>query len=237
METCASTEALWLYGKIQMAIVWNYRIELLNGLWWTLKLAATSAVLAFALAFVAGVARSSHSLWFNVPATIYVEFFRGTSALAQLFWLFYVLPFLGVDLSAFQCGVIGLGLCFSAYGAEVVRICIESVPRGQLEAATALNLSRFQILRMVVMPEALIMMMPLLSNLLIELIKATSLVSLITIPDLTFQAKSVISKTYQSGAVLLVTLLIYLLLSLVVSSSMRKLEIRLSRGRSVSDVL
>ena len=220
-----------------MAVVWNYRIELLNGLWWTLQLAAMSAVLAFAVAIGAGVARSSRSLWFNVPATIYIEFFRGTSALAQLFWLFYVLPFLGVDLSAFQCGVIGLGLCFSAYGAEVVRLCIESVPRGQMDAAAALNFSRFQTLRMVVMPEALIMMMPLFSNLLIELIKATSLVSLITIPDLTFQAKSVISKTYQSGAVLLVTLLIYLLISLVVSSSMRKLEAHLSRGRRVSDGL
>lgn len=220
-----------------MAVVWDYRFEFLTGLWWTLQLAATSAALAFALAIVAGVARSSRTYWFNVPATIYVEFFRGTSALAQLFWLFYVLPYLGVDLTPFQCGVIGLGLCFSAYGAEVVRFCIESIPKGQLDAAAALNFSRFQTLRVVVLPEALIMMIPLFNNLLIELIKATSLVSLITIPDLAFQAKSVISKTYQSGAVLLVTLLIYLLISLTVSSSMRKLEKHLSRGRRLREGL
>jgi polar amino acid transport system permease protein len=168
-----------------------------------------------------------------VPATVYVEFFRGTSALAQLFWLFYVLPYLGMDLTPFQCGVLGLGLCFSAYGAEVVRMCIEAVPKGQLDAAAALNFNRAQTLIVVVLPEALIMMMPLFNNLLIELIKATSLVSLITIPDLAFQAKSIISKTYQSGVVLLVTLVMYLLVSLLVSSSMRKLERVLSRGRRI----
>jgi len=214
-----------------MEVVWAYRFEFLSGLWWTVRLAVVSALLALVLAFIAGIARSSRSRWLNVPATLYVEFFRGTSALAQLFWLFYVLPYLGIDLTPFECGVIGLGLCFSAYGAEVVRMCIDAVPQGQLDAAAALNLGRAQTLRVVVLPEAMIMMMPLFNNLLIELIKATSLVSLITIPDLAFQAKSIISKTYQSGAVLLVTLLMYLLISLLVSSSMRKLERLLSRGR------
>jgi polar amino acid transport system permease protein len=214
-----------------MEVVWDYRFEFLTGLWWTVQLAAVSAVLALGLALIAGVARSSRQRWLNVPAAVYVEFFRGTSALAQLFWLFYVLPHLGVELTPFECGVVGLGLCFGAYGAEVVRMSIEAVPQGQLDAAAALNFGRAQTLRVVVLPEALIMMVPLFNNLLIELIKATSLVSLITIPDLAFQAKSIISKTYQSGAVLLVTLVIYLLISLVVSSSMRRLERSLSRGR------
>jgi polar amino acid transport system permease protein len=91
-------------------------------------------------------------------------------------------------------------------------------------------------MRIVVLPEARIMMMPLFSNLLIELIKATSLVSLITIPDLAFQARSVISKTYSSGNVLLVTLAIYLVISLFASASMRKLERILSRGRASGQV-
>lgn len=218
-----------------MDVVWAYRYEFLSGLWWTVQLSLLSALLAFVLAVIAGVARTSRVRWLNVPATLYVEFFRGTSSLAQLFWLFYVLPYLGIDLTPFQCGVVGLGLCFSAYGAEVVRMCIEAVPKGQLDAAAALNFSRAQTLRVVVLPEALIMMMPLFNNLLIELIKATSLVSLITIPDLAFQAKSIISKTYQSGVVLLVTLVMYLLISLLVSSSMRKLEKLLSRGRRLGE--
>jgi polar amino acid transport system permease protein len=218
-----------------MDIVWTYRYEFLSGLWWTVRLTVVSAALALALAVIAGLARSSRYRWLNVPAALYVEFFRGTSALAQLFWLFYVLPYLGVDLTPFECGVLGLGLCFSAYGAQVVQTCVEAVPKGQLDAAAALNLGPFNTLRVVVLPEALIMMMPLFSNLLIELIKATSLVSLITIPDLAFQAKSIISKTYQSGAVLLATLVMYLLISLLVSSSMRKLEALLARGRKARD--
>lgn len=219
-----------------MALIWQYRFDFLIGILWTLKLSAMSAVLAFILSIVFGVARASRNFLIRVLGSIYVELFRGTSALAQLFWLFYVLPYMGVDLSPTQCAVLGLGLCFGAYGAEVVRACIEAVPNGQLDAAAALNFSWFQTMRIVVLPEALIMMMPLFTNLLIELIKATSLVSLITIPDLTFQAKSVISKSYSSGSVLLATLAVYLVISLIASTGMKKMETSLSRGRMVGGV-
>ncbi|MCX5578427.1 ectoine/hydroxyectoine ABC transporter permease subunit EhuC [Kaistia terrae] len=214
-----------------MALIWEYRFDFLAGVWWTVKLSVLSALLALVLAIVAGVARSSKLRVLRIASGVYVEFFRGTSALVQLFWLFYVLPYLGIDLTPLQCATLGLGLCFGAYGAEVVRSCIQAVPQGQLDAAAALNFSYFQTLRIVILPEALIMMMPLFSNLLIELIKATSLVSLITIPDLTFQAKSIITKTYSSGNVLLVTLAIYLVISLIAASFMRRMEKVLSRGR------
>lgn len=219
-----------------MALIWEYRFDFLVGLWWTVKLSILSAVLAFVLAMAAGIARSSSRRSIRLPAAIYVEFFRGTSALAQLFWLFYVLPYLGVDLTPLQCAVLGLGLCFGAYGAEVVRSCIAAVPVGQLDAAAALNFSWFQTMRIVILPEAFIMMMPLFGNLLIELIKATSLVSLITIPDLTFQAKSIISKTYSSGHVLLVTLAIYLVISQIAAVTMKKAERILARGRLAAGV-
>ncbi|MGO6816804.1 ectoine/hydroxyectoine ABC transporter permease subunit EhuC [Rhizobium brockwellii] len=216
-----------------MALIWQYRFDLIIGILWTLKLSVLAACVALGLSIVAGICRSSKSSLVRIPAAIYVEFFRGTSALAQLFWLFYVLPYLGVDMTPTQCAVLGLGLCFGAYGAEVVRGCIAAVPRGQIDAAAALNFSDFQTMRIVILPEALIMMMPLFTNLLIELIKATSLVSLITIPDLTFQAKSIISKSYSSGNVLLVTLGIYLVFSLTASTAMKKIETALSRGRNV----
>jgi len=214
-----------------MALIWQYRFDFLTGILWTLKLSILAAALALILSVFAGICRSSKVSAIRVPATIYIEFFRGTSALAQLFWLFYVLPYLGVDLSPTACAVLGLGLCFGAYGAEVVRGCIAAVPQGQIDAAAALNFSDFQTLRIVILPEALIMMMPLFTNLLIELIKATSLVSLITIPDLTFQAKAVISKSYSAGNVLLVTLAIYLVMTLSASTAMKKIETALSRGR------
>lgn len=219
-----------------MGIIWEYRYDFLAGIGWTIKLSVLSAALAFVLAIVAGLGRASKRRLVRVPAAVYIEFFRGTSALAQLFWLFYVLPYLGIDLTPTQCAILGLGLCFGAYGAEVVRACVRAVPSGQLEAAAALNFSPAQTLRIVVLPEALIMMMPLFTNLLIELIKATSLVSLITIPDLTFQARSIIAKTFSSGQVLLVTLAIYLVISIIASASMRRLERILARGRVVRRV-
>jgi polar amino acid transport system permease protein len=219
-----------------MALIWQYRFDFLTGILWTLKLSVLAAALAFALSIFAGICRSTKNPFIRIPAAIYVEFFRGTSALAQLFWLFYVLPYFGVDLSPIQCAVLGLGLCFGAYGAEIVRGCIAAVPQGQIDAAAALNFSDFQTMRIVILPEALIMMMPLFTNLLIELIKATSLVSLITIPDLTFQAKAVISKSYSAGNVLLVTLAVYLVFSLTASTTMKKIEKVLSRGRAVGGV-
>lgn len=215
-----------------MHALWEYRYDLLSGFGWTVKLTALSAALAFVMAIVAGLARSSGIRVLSVPAAIYVEVFRGTSALAQLFWFFYVLPFFGVQLTSTQCAVVGLGLCFGAYGAEVVRASIKAVPTAQLEAAKALNFGWFTTMRIVVLPEALIMMMPLFSNLLIELIKATSLVSLITIPDLAFRAKSIIDKTYQAETVLFFTMLVYLVMSLSASAGMRRLETALSRGRT-----
>ncbi|QWW72400.1 ectoine/hydroxyectoine ABC transporter permease subunit EhuC [Rhizobium sp. WYJ-E13] len=219
-----------------MALIWQYRFDFLIGILWTLKLSVMSAALAFVLSIFAGICRASRNSFVRIPASIYVEFFRGTSALAQLFWLFYVLPYLGVNLSPTQCATLGLGLCFGAYGAEVVRGCIDAVPKDQIDAAAALNFSWFHTMRIVILPEALIMMMPLFANLLIELIKATSLVSLITIPDLTFQAKAIISKSYSSGNVLLVTLAIYLAISLAASTGMKRIETALSHGRVVRGV-
>lgn len=219
-----------------MALIWQYRFDFLIGIWWTLKLSTMSAALAFILSIVFGIARYSRNPVIRISASVYIEFFRGTSALAQLFWLFYVLPYMGVDLTPTQCAVLGLGLCFGAYGAEVVRACLEAVPQGQLDAAAALNFSWFKTMRIVVLPEALIMMIPLFTNLLIELIKATSLVSLITIPDLTFQAKAIISKSYSSGSVLLTTLAVYLVISLITSTVMKRIETSLSHGRMVGGV-
>lgn len=217
-----------------MDLLWQYRFDLASGIWWTVKLTALSAALAFGMAVIAGLARGSGHRILSIPAGIYVEIFRGTSALAQLFWLFYVLPYFGVDLSPTQCAVVGLGLCFGAYGAEIVRASVAGVPRSQLDAAEALNFSWYTKMRVVVLPEAMIMMMPLFSNLLIELIKATSLVSLITIPDLAFRAKSIIDKTYQAETVLGFTLLVYLVMSLCASAGMRRIERRLSQGRAAA---
>jgi hypothetical protein len=120
-----------------------------------------------------------------------VEVFRGTSTVVQLFWFFYVLPFVGVRISSIACAVVVLGLGFGASGAEIVRGALNAVPRGQLEAAVA----------RVILPQAVAMMAPPFANLGIELLKATSVVSLITVSDLTFRAEIIRGSTGATTAV------------------------------------
>ena len=105
---------------------------LLRGLSITISLTFWGALLALAVAIIAGVARSSDNIFIRGITGFYVEVFRGTSALVQLFWIFFVLPFFGIEISAFQAGVVALGLNVGAYGAEVVRGAIKAIPRGQI---------------------------------------------------------------------------------------------------------
>lgn len=217
-----------------MDIVWEYRFLLLQGLWVTVKVSVLAALVAIVLSLIAGIARDSGFWPVRWLAAIYVEFFRGTSLLAQLFWLFFVLPAFGISLSALACGVLGLGLCNGAYGSELVRGALRSVPRSQREAAVAMNFSRWQTLRLVVMPQAAIVLVPLYGNLCVELLKASALVSLITLPDLTFQAKNIILVHVNTAPVLSTVLVVYFALALVISWSASSLERKLAQGRNLT---
>jgi polar amino acid transport system permease protein len=203
---------------------------LLQGAGLTLRL----TLLGCALAVVVGVAAGLGKMYGPAPirwlANIYIEVFRGTSALVQLFWLFFVLPQFGIMLDAFTVGVLGVGLNVGAYGAEVVRGAVTAVPRGQWEAATALNMSRGQMLRRIILPQALVAMIPPWGNLFIELLKSTALVSLITLNDLAFKAQQMNQTTMKTLPIFTLVLLIYLAMSLLLTIGMRLLEQRASRG-------
>jgi polar amino acid transport system permease protein len=203
---------------------------LLQGAWLTVQL----TLLGCALAVIAGLAAGLGKLYGPAPvrwlANIYIEIFRGTSALVQLFWLFFVLPQFGITLDAFTVGVLGLGLNVGAYGAEVVRGAVTAVPRGQWEAATALNMSRLQMLRRIILPQAMVAMIPPWGNLFIELLKSTALVSLITLNDLAFRAQQMNQATMKTLPIFTLVLLIYLALSLTLTIGMRLLERRASQG-------
>ena len=110
----------------------------------TVELTVLGCILALIVAFVAGLSRMSRHTALRWLATVYIEFFRGTSIFVQLFWAYFVLPLFGLPLSSLQAGVLALGLNVGAYGAEVVRGAIQAVPRAQREASTALNLTRYQ---------------------------------------------------------------------------------------------
>lgn len=204
---------------------------LVGGLRVTLQLTVGGALLALVLALAAGLGRRSRSRWLRWPANVYVETFRGTSAMVQLFWFYFALPFFGVSLPALLTGVLVLGLNSGAYGAEVVRSAINNVPTGQWEAGRALNLSDQRILWRIVAPQALPMMLPPAGNLLIELMKNTALVSLITLSELTFTAQVQRAATLDTVPLFALTLLIYFLVAQLLLVGMRRLERRVTRHR------
>lgn len=203
--------------------------RLLDGVLITLELTILGALAAFAIAVVLGLAAAHPSKAARIPARIIIEFFRGTSLVVQLFFLFYVLPLLGVDLNPVLVGIIGLGLNYGAYGAEVVRGSIAAVPTGQWEATTALSLGSVQRMYRVVFPQAWALMIPSLSNLLIHLMKGTAIVSFITIADLTYhldQLKRVTDTVFAYGVVGLIS---YFLIALALTFLMDRLERRAKR--------
>ena len=158
----------------------GYLNLILQGALVTAQLTVYGSILALAAAFLAGLGRLSQWRAIRWLSTVYIEFFRGTSIYVQLFWAYFVLPFMGISLSPLAAGIMALGLNVGAYAAEVVRGAILSVPRDQYEATTALNLTRFQRMRHVILPQALPLMLPTFGNNAIELLKATAVVSLIS---------------------------------------------------------
>jgi polar amino acid transport system permease protein len=193
----------------------------------TLQVTAGAALVAVVAACVAGLARASSRRWLRWPAAVYVELFRGTSALVQLFWIYFVLPYCGIDIGAMAAAIVALGLNTGAYGAEVVRGAISTVAQGQRDAAAALNLSAARTLRRIVWPQAVPVMLPPAGNLAIELLKNSALVSLIAVIDLTFAAQLARTATLQTAPVFTAVLLIYFALALCITASMRLLERRL----------
>ena len=213
-----------------MSLIYQARHMFLDGTLATVQITLFSAILALAMAFAAGLGRLSRHRPVRAAALLYVELFRGVALIIQLFWLFFVLPFFGIELEPVTTATIGLGLCNGAYGAEIVRAAVQAVPRGQLDAAIALNYTRVQRLVRIVLPQAIPAMIPPFGNLSIELLKATALVSLITIQDLSFQALTLRQTTMRTAEPFAVVLVVYFVLAMAITFAFRLLERRLGHG-------
>lgn len=212
-------------------IDWSGYIGLiLQGAFVTIELTLMGSALALVMAFLAGLGRLSRFFAVRALATIYIEFFRGTSIFVQLFWVYFVLPFFGFTLTPLQAGVLALGLNVGAYAAEVVRGAIQSIGKEQYEACIALNLGRWQSMRHVIVPQALLVMLPTFGNNAIELLKATSIVSLISLADMTFQAQVVRAQTGNTLVPFATILVLYFLMASAISWGVRSLERRMARG-------
>ncbi|WCF07651.1 ectoine/hydroxyectoine ABC transporter permease subunit EhuC [Paenibacillus thiaminolyticus] len=211
----------------------EYVPALLQGAWVTLQIVCFSMMLAFICAFIAGLARLSKYRIIRFVSAVYVEIFRGTSLLVQLFWLYFALPMLlDIRMSAMAAAVLALGLNYGAYGSEVVRGSILSVPKGQYEAAVALNMSPWLRMRRIVLPQAMALMLPSFGNLLIELLKGTSLVYFITLMDLTYQG--MVLRSFDNSStpqIFALLLLIYFIMAYSLTLGIRWVERRAVKGR------
>ncbi|HWV00785.1 MAG TPA: ectoine/hydroxyectoine ABC transporter permease subunit EhuC [Devosia sp.] len=213
----------------------DYLKPLSQGAWVTVQLAVFSTLLGGVLSFAAGIGKISSNWAIRSVAIVYIEVFRGTSLLVQLFWLYFALPIagaaIGLDLRLppVEAGVAALGLNIGAYGAEVVRGAIQAVRPAQHEAAAALNFTRRQALWRVILPQAIPEMMPSFGNLAVQNLKDTALASLISLGDLSFRAEQIRNYTQDSTTVYTIILFMYFGMALVLTALMRLLERTVTR--------
>lgn len=215
--------------------------RIMEGLGITVTLTLGGALLAFVIAIVLGLTARSQNTWLRGASRVIIEFFRGTSLVVQLFFLFFVLPpLLGINLPAVLVGILGLGLNYGAYGAEVVRGSINSVPKAQWEATLALSMTPWHRMRRIIFPQAWALMIPSLNNLLILLLKGTAIVGFITMFDLTMSLSKLRIDTDVFFAYTL-GLIMYFVLAYALSLIMNALEAhakhRLGRGQSLRESL
>lgn len=223
-----------------MTGIFTFVPRLLDGAVVTLQLTFAAGILGLFMAVISGLGRLSTRRPVRWVAGTYIEMFRGTSVLVQIFWMFFALPSIGFalgppwdrwfSLTPFVAGTLALGLNIGSYGGEVVRGAVQSVDKGQIEAAIALNMSPTLRMRRIVFPQALVAMLPPFGNLLIELMKGTALVAAITLADMMFIAQQLRGSTLQTTPIFLTTLVIYFIIAYALTLGMRFLERRAGRG-------
>ena len=211
--------------------VWAGWPDLLRGAAVTVEITACALILGCVMGLLIGIGRLNpkNKVIYGI-CTAYVAVIRGTPLLVQLFILFFGLPHFGILLPAFACGVLGLGVYSGAYVSEIVRGAIQSIDRGQAMAAESLGMTPNQVMRHIILPQAVVRMIPPLGNEFIALIKNSALVSLLTIHDVMHEGQKIISVSYRSLEVYLAIALVYFVLTGTVTLVLRHFEQRLRQG-------
>jgi polar amino acid transport system permease protein len=212
---------------------WGYAFEILPVLARASVVTIQATILGFILAAVLGLAfailRMSHNPLISIPTAGFVEFIRSTPLLIQIFFIFFVFPEFGITLNAITAGILALGLHYGTYCSEVYRAGLEGVPRGQWEAATALNLSPYDTFKDIIIPQAIPPVVPALGNYLVALFKETPLLSAIAVLELMQTAKILGSQTFRYTEPITLVGLFFLAMSLVSAALIREVERYLNR--------
>ena len=217
--------------KFEFGVVSSNLAFLLSGIQLTLLVTAGALAGSLVLGLIVALGRMSKKPWLKIPATAYIEVFRNTPVLIQLMWVYYCLPILiGIDMSAVPSATLALGVNGAAYVAEIIRGGIQSVDRGQVEAARTLGLSHVQTMRKVVLPQAFRRMIPPFVNESVSLLKFSSLVSVLGVADLTYQATVLSTTTFRPIEIFTFIAGVYLVLCTALSFVANRLERRLARS-------
>jgi len=208
----------------------DYLPLLLHGVWLTLLVTLFSVLLSTALGFLWAVMIWTRNRVLVGISRTFITVIRGIPIIVQLFYIYFVMPEIGLDLSAIQAGIIGLGIAYSAYQAENFRAGIEAIDKGQIEAAQSIGMSNGLIMRRVILPQAVKIVLPPFGNTIIMILKDSSLVSTITVAELTRQGQLIAASTFDNMTVFTLVALIYLALSLPLTFLTRHLEKRYSQA-------
>jgi len=202
-----------------LRLLWDYRDPLLAGVWTTCVLSITAMAVSLVVGLLACAGLVSRHRWIRLPSRLLVEFGRNTPIIVQLIWVHYALPdIIGVKFTPFMSSLVALTLQTSGYLAEEYRGGIQGIDPGQTEAAKSLGLGGRQVMRLVVLPQAVVRVLPGLLNQFVTCFKSTSIVSVIAVPDLMYQAGLIVSETFVAMPVYTFTAVVYFLLVLGVSA-------------------
>lgn len=219
---------------LDFAIVLKYQDALLVGLWMTLKLTLICILLGCVLGFLLALARTSRNAVLRGVSSVYVEFFRGTPVLVQLFWIFFCLPLvLGIELSNLASGVIALTLYMGAISSETFRAALKAVGREQMDACVALGLSPFARTTSVVLPQAVLRAAPTLLSNCVSLFKESALVSAVGMADLMFVGQNISNNTARPIEVLTVVALIYFAIAFPLTRAVTLMEGRILKKLAI----
>ena len=216
---------------------WDFNSILLNwdvlayGLLVTMQISAITLIAGLGLGFILGLGRYSRLQIFRLPSSVFVELFRNVPALVVIIWFFFAFPIIiGLMIQAFLAATLTLAIVAAAFYAEIFRAGINSIERGQWESASALGMTRLELLRRVILPQAIKRMIPAFLERTIELLKTTPLMAAVAYSDLLFQAMDIAQKTFRPLEVLTVVAGIYFMMIYPTSLGVRKLERKLAKS-------
>lgn len=219
---------------LEFSIFVEYGPRILLGFWLTIKIVFLAILIGLPFGLALALARRSRLWILRFAATAFIEIFRNTPFMIQVFLLYYVLPFYGLRLPAEQVGVLALAAFGSSYFAEVIRGGIDAIPEGQLDSARAIGMSDLQAMRHIILPQTLAIALPALTNQMLSLIKESAILSTITVQEMTMTAIRVQGETFRPFEPFIMIALLYWFLNELIATGMRHLEKRFARKNRIN---